>query len=60
MYQSTSGNKTKHAYDYMNSKIKIIDNYIDRSFELSANSVYVRTNAVSREYDVLSIFVHTV
>ena len=43
MYQSSSGNETKHVYYYMNSKIRnallIIMN--DRSFECSANSVRV-------------------
>ena len=44
MYQPSSGNETMHAYDdYMNSKIRnallIIMN--DRSFELSANSIYI-------------------
>ena len=47
----------------MNSKIRnallIIMN--ERSFELSANSVYVRVHVYCpREYDVLSIFVHKV
>ena len=61
MYQSSSGNKTKHTYGYMNSKIRnallimIIMN--DQSFVLSANSVYVRVHVYcSREYDVINDF----
>ena len=57
MHQSSSDYKTKHAYDYMNSKIRnallIIMN--DRSFVLSVNSVRVHVYC-SREYDVINKF----
>ena len=49
MYQSSSGHKTKHAYDYMNSEFRnaLLIIMKDRSFELSANCVYVRDKRIN-------------